>query len=219
MIWKILQPWNYRSYLRQNIRLLIIFLLSATLVIEGGRFKLSRGNSFRVQPINAQTLRPINAQTLRPEEAAGIVYNKLSYLPKENQYIRKDTKRIDPVQTLISRFIRYHRDLKRREPSVSLDWKITLADYLGVNESMKKDRYPGSSTLQNNPFTPDVEAIRELNRHQRQELVDLLVSIYAPKQKKLKLPTIQTESIPEFFQPTPTIGPSLSKPGDADLLK
>jgi hypothetical protein len=211
MIWKILQPWNYCSYLRQNIRLLIIFLLSATLVIEGGRFKLSRGNSFRVQPVNAQTL--------RPEEAAGIVYEKLSYLPRENQYIRKDTERIDPVQTLISRFIRYHRDLKRREPSISLDWKITLADYLGVNESMKKDRYPGSSTLQSNPLTPDVEAIRELNRYQRQELVDLLVSIYAPKQKQLKLPRIQTESIPELFKPTPTIGPSLSKPGDADLLK
>ncbi|XTZ09676.1 MAG: hypothetical protein ACQZ3N_05685, partial [cyanobacterium endosymbiont of Rhopalodia yunnanensis] len=183
----------------------------ASLVIGVGRFELSRDDSFKVKPVNAQTL--------RPEEAAAIVYEKLSYLPRENQYIRRDTEKIDPVQTLISRFIRYHRDLKRREPSVSLDWKITLADYLGVNESMKKDRYPGSSTLQSNPLTLDVEAIQELNRHQRQELVDLLVSIYTPKQKKLKLPTIQTESIPELSQPTSTIGPGLSSPGDADLLK
>ncbi|WP_420822998.1 hypothetical protein [cyanobacterium endosymbiont of Rhopalodia gibberula] len=174
-------------------------------------FKFSRDDSFRIQSVSAQTL--------RPEEAAAMVYEKLSYLPRENRYIRKDTGAIDPLQTLISRFIRYHRDLKRREPSVPLDWKITLADYLGVNESMKESRYPGSSTLQSNPLTSDVEAIQGLNRHQRQELVDLLVSIYAPRQKKLKLPTIQTESTPELSQPTPTIGPGLSKPGDADLLK
>ncbi|YAI81282.1 MAG: hypothetical protein ACQJCO_05455 [cyanobacterium endosymbiont of Rhopalodia sterrenbergii] len=193
------------------MKLLVIFLLSASLVIGGGQFKFSRNDSFKVQSVSAQTL--------RPEEVAAIVYEKLSYLPRENQYIRKDTGEIDPVQTLISRLIRYHRDLKRRVPSVSLDWKITLADYLGVNESMKEDRYPGSSTLQSNPLTPDVEAIQKLNRHQRQELVDLLVSIYAPKQKKTKFPTIQTESTPELSQPTPTIGPGLSKPGDADLLK
>ncbi|XHU95205.1 MAG: hypothetical protein JJP05_05390 [cyanobacterium endosymbiont of Rhopalodia gibba] len=211
MLWKLLYPWNFCSHLQRNMRLLVIFFLSASLVIGVGRFELSRDDSFKVKPVNAQTL--------RPEEAAAIVYEKLSYLPKENQYIRRDTEKIDPVQTLISRLIRYHRDLKRREPSVSLDWKITLADYLGVNESMKKDRYPGSSTLQSNPLTLDVEAIQELNRHQRQELVDLLVSIYTPKQKKLKLPTIQTESVPELSQPTFTIGPGLSKPGDADLLK
>ena len=211
MIWKTLQLRNSRSYLRWNMKLLVIFLLSASLIIEGGQFKFSQDSSFRVQPVNAQTL--------RPEEAAAIVYEKLPYLPREDQYKREDINNINSIQTLISRFIRYHRDLKRRSPSVSLDWKITLADYLGVNESIRKDRYPGSSTLPSNPMETDVEAIQKLNRHQRQELVDVLISIYTPKQRKLKLPTIQRESTPDFSQPTPAIEPNLSKPGDADLLK
>ncbi len=211
MNWKILQPENSRSYLQRSLKLLVIFLLSASLVVGGGNLKFTQHGSFRVQSVNAQTL--------RPEQAATMVYEKLSYLPKENQYIRQDTGEIDPNHTLISRFIRYHRDLKRRTPNVALDWKITLADYLGVNESMKEDRYPGNSTLRSNPMETDVKAIRELNRRQRQELVDLLVSLYTPKQPKPKLPTTQTESNPEPSQPTPTIGPGLSEPGDADLLK
>ncbi|MGP0128780.1 MAG: hypothetical protein ACTMUB_05795 [cyanobacterium endosymbiont of Rhopalodia musculus] len=211
MIWKTIRPRNYRLYLQWNMRLLVIFLLSASLVIGGGRFRFSRDGNFKVQSVSAQTL--------RPEEAAAIVYEQLPYLSREAQYTRNDTKNINTVQTLISRFIRYHRDLKRRAPSIPLDWKITLADYLGVNESIQKDSYPGSSTLPSSPMETDVEAIQELNRHQRQELVDVLVSIYAPKQKKLKVPTIQIEPIPELSQPTPTISPGLSKPGDADLLK
>ena len=211
MTWKSFRPRNPRSYLQRSLKLLAIVFLSASLVMGGGLLGLTRNRNFRV--------RLVNAQTLRPEEAAAIVYERLPYLPKENQYIRQDTGEVDHVHTLISRFIRYHRDLKRRSPSVSLDWKITLADYLGVNESMKEDRYPGNSTLQSNPIGTDVEVIQGLNRRQRQELVDLLVSIYTPKQQKLKLPTIPTESTPELSRPTPTIGPGLSKPGDADLLK
>lgn len=211
MTWKTLRTRNPRSRLRRSLKLLAIIFFSASIVIGGELFELTLNKSFRVQFVNAQTL--------RPEEAAAIVYEKFPYLPKENQYTRQDTGKVDPVHTLISRFIRYHRDLKRRSPSVSLDWKITLADYLGVNESIKEDRYPGNSTLQSNPMETDVEAIQDLNRRQRQELVDLLVSIYTPEQQKLKLPAIQTESMPELSKPTPTIGPGLSKPGDADLLK
>ncbi|WP_267383425.1 hypothetical protein [Cyanobacterium sp. uoEpiScrs1] len=214
MTWKIsqlqIQTFCLPIY-RRNIRLLIITLLSTGLVMGIGQLELTCNGNFRVQPINAQTL--------RPEEVATIVYEKLSYLPKENQYIRQDTGEVDPFQTLISRLIRYHRDLKRRAPSVSLDWKITLADYLGVNESIKKDRYPGNSTLKKNPMETDVEAIQDLNRHQRQELVDLLVSIYTPEQRKTKPPTVQNELIPESSTVAPATGPRLSNPGDADLLK
>lgn len=210
MNWKTLQPQHSRPYLQRNLKLLVIFLLSASLVLGGGQLKFTQNGDLSLQPVNAQTL--------RPEQAATMVYEKLSYLPKENQYIRQETGEIDPEHTLISRFIRYHQDLKRRSTSFSLDWKITLADYLGVNESIKADRYPGNSSLQGNPMEADIKAIRELNRRQRQELVDLLISLYKPKPQKPKLPQTQTESTPESFEPAPPIGPGLSKPGDAELL-
>ncbi|ACK66086.1 conserved hypothetical protein [Rippkaea orientalis PCC 8801] len=199
---KILQPQTYRPYLRRNLKLLLIFLLSISLILGGGQLKWQ----------------PVNAQTLRPENAAAMVYEQLSYLPKENQYFRQDTGEIDPEHTLISRFIRYHQDLKRRSNQVRLDWRITLADYLGVNESMKSDRYPGNTTLKTNPMEADIAVIRSLNRRQRQELVDLLVSLYTPKPQRSPQGQTSTDETVEPSTPRPAVGPGLSKPGDANLL-
>ncbi|MGL5032312.1 MAG: hypothetical protein ACRC6M_00750 [Microcystaceae cyanobacterium] len=157
--------------------------------------------------------------TLRVEEAAKKVYEKLPYLPLENQYIRQDTGKVDPEHTLISRFIRYHQDLKRRANRYRFDWRITLADYLGVNEIITADSYPGNVTLQINPMTTDVKAIQALNRRQRQELVDLLVQIYKiPGETQTKTPdkTPKKPTQPAVVDPTK---PGLSQPGDSQLLK
>ncbi|HAC63572.1 MAG TPA: hypothetical protein DCF68_08525 [Cyanothece sp. UBA12306] len=204
------QHHNYLAYLQSKIRLLLIFLLSLGLIFWGGQVKFNQEIGWKLQSVNSQTL--------RPENAAEMVYDQLTYLPKENQYRRQDTDQIDPKHTLISRLIRYHQDVKRRSPQVRLDWKVTLADYLGVNETIKDNRYPGNSTLQTNPMETDVAAIQQLNRRQRQELVDLLVSLYTPQPKKKPLQETLTESAPEPSTPRPPIGPGLSQPGDAQLL-
>lgn len=158
-----------------------------------------------------------NTSSIRAEGAAAIVYQQLPHLPKENEYRRKETGEIDPEHTLISRFIRYNQDLKKRTNRYRFDWKLTLADYLGANETIDPKTYPGSVTLTTNPFETDVKAIQALNRRQRQELVDLLAFIYKPqvteKPAKTKIaPTPQDTPKDESGKP------SLAKPGDAQLL-
>jgi hypothetical protein len=163
-------------------------------------------------------LPPVVAQSLRPESVAAIVYQRLPNIPKENQYVRLETGKVDPENTLVSRLVRYHQDVKKRQTRFRFDWKLTLADYLGVNEPIKPDRYPGQSSLKTNPMESDVKAIRSLNRRQREELVDILASSYKPQQENPLTPNSSSVPTP---QPSPTTAPSrpsLSKPGDAQLL-
>ena len=158
-----------------------------------------------------------NTSSIRAEGAAAIVYQQLPYLPKENEYRRKETGEIDPEHTLISRFIRYNQDLKKRTNRYRFDWKLTLADYLGANETINPETYPGSLTLTTNPFETDVKAIQVLNRRQRQELVDLLAFIYKP-QVTTQAPKIKPSPTPQSTPIDESGKPSLAKPGDAQLL-
>ena len=106
------------------------------------------------------------------------VYKQLPSLPKENQYINKETGKVAPENTLVSRLIRYHVYVKGRPVNYRLDWKLTLADYLGVNEVMEESRYPGHDTLRSNPIDGDRTAINRLNRAERDALVQTLVKIF-----------------------------------------
>ena len=162
-------------------------------------------------------LKTVSGQTLRPEQAAEMVYEKFPDLPKENQYRSAETGEINPEHTLISRFIRYHRDFKRRSPQYRLDWKVTLADYLGVNQSPRESNYPGS-TLETNPLAQDIEVIRQLSRRQRQKLVDLLVEIYNPQPQATTNQTVPNETEETTSPESNPSNPSLSQPGDAQLL-
>ena len=200
---------------RQNLtsRLLSFFLLA----LLGFGLVFGLGTNHHSAAIAQNPPQVSNSSSVRVETASAIVYQQLPYLPKENQYRRKETGEIDPEHTLISRFIRYHQDFKKRANRYRFDWKLTLADYLGVNETIEAETYPGSLTLTTNPFTTDVKAIQALNRRQRQELVDLLAFIYKPqvteKPTKTKIsPTPQSTSKDESGKP------SLAKPGDAQLL-
>jgi hypothetical protein len=158
-----------------------------------------------------------NTSSIRAEGAAAIVYQQLPYLPKENEYRRKETGEIDPEHTLISRFIRYNQDLKKRTNRYRFDWKLTLADYLAVNETIDPQTYPGSVTLTINPFETDAKAIQALNRRQRQELVDLLAFIYKPQATE-KPAKIKISPTPQSTPKDESGKPSLAKPGDAQLL-
>ncbi|MDJ0508626.1 MAG: hypothetical protein QNJ64_05130 [Crocosphaera sp.] len=185
-----------------------VFLLSVSLT-----WGISQ---LEINSIKDWSLKTLNAQNIRPEEAAEIVYEKLPYLPQENEYRSAETGEIDPNHTLMSRFIRYHKDFKRRSAQYRLDWKVTLADYLGVNQSIRESNYP-ASTLATNPLAQDIEVIRQLSRRQRQELVDILFDIYNPKPQQTTNQNIpnETDEIPEVGSPST---PSLSQPGDAQLL-
>jgi len=200
---------------RQNLtsRLLSFFLLA----LLGLGLVLGLGTNHNSPAIAQNPPTVANTSSIRAEGAAAIVYQQLPYLPKENEYRRKETGEIDPEHTLISRFIRYNQDLKKRTNRYRFDWKLALADYLGFNETINPETYPGSLTLTTNPFATDVKAIQALNRRQRQELVDLLAFIYKPqvteKPAKTKIsPTPQSTPKDESGKP------SLAKPGDAQLL-
>jgi hypothetical protein len=172
---------------------------------------------------NGLEMQPVMAQTARPESVAVLVYQRIPDIPKENQYVRQESGKVDPENTLISRLVRYHQDVKKRATRFRLDWKLTLADYLGVNEPIKADRYPGRSSLQTNPLEGDIKAIQSLNRRQRDALIDLLADTYKPQQADAQ--PVNPNSKPSPNQnpqpsatPTPS-SPSLSNPGDAQLLK
>lgn len=167
----------------------------------------------------AQTL-PAGGYTLLVEAVAQQVYDQFPELPKANTYLSQDQGEVAVDNTLMSRFIRYHRDIKKRPTRYRFDWKLTLADYLAVNEPMSPDRYPGFSTLQENPLEGDRQLIQELNRQQRQDLVNFLAEIYRPQTAPANPETPTTDTEPS--QPKPAVvtpdQPTLSQPGDAQLL-
>lgn len=148
------------------------------------------------------------------------VYQKLPNLPQENKYVSRETGKVNPDNTLVDRLIRYHLYVKGRTPNYRLDWKLTLADYLGANELIQENVYPGADVLRQNPLDGDRAAIARLNRKQRDALVQTLVSIFgsnssAPATTNTKTPpqpstTPSSETQPNFPQP---------KPGDAQLLQ
>jgi hypothetical protein len=94
--------------------------------------------------------------------AAQQLYKKLPDFPKENAYS----------------IITYHNVIKGRSPYSRIDWKFTLADYLGINDEMGYQEYPGAETLTANPMVRDRKVIDQLTRKQREALTAALVNIY-----------------------------------------
>ncbi|QSJ21010.1 hypothetical protein JYQ62_29250 [Nostoc sp. UHCC 0702] len=129
-------------------------------------------------PTNLFSIQPAIAQRISPGEIWQQVYQQLPDLPKENQYISKETGKVAENNTLASRLIRYHIYVKERAPNYRLDWKLTLADYLGANEIMYDSTYPGNESLRENPIEGDHTAIARLTRPQRNALVQVLVNIF-----------------------------------------
>jgi hypothetical protein len=150
------------------------------------------------------------------------VYEAIPDLPLENQYLSLETGQPAVNNTLASRLIRYHTFVKGRPANYRLDWKLTLADYLGVNERIIPGTYPGSDTLRTNPLEGDRTIIQRLSRAQRERLVQVLVSIFSQSNS-----TSDSTSPTSGSQPTqsmPAASPSSAptsvqpEPGDARLL-
>jgi hypothetical protein len=164
---------------------------------------------------------PAGGYTVVVEVIAQQVYDRFPKLPKANEYRRQDNGEVDKDSTLISRMIRYHRDIKKRPTRYRFDWKLTLADYLGANEQMTPDRYPGLSTLTESPLEADRQLIASLNRQQRQGLVDFLAELYRPQTANAS-GDVNEEGGPTENPERPAVvkpsSPGLSQPGDAQLL-
>ncbi|GAX43019.1 hypothetical protein NIES4075_40290 [Tolypothrix sp. NIES-4075] len=145
-------------------------LMVVSLLVFGSGGKLIHTNFFGIQPVTAQRI--------SPGEVWQKVYQQLPDFPRENKYVSKDTGKVAENNTLASRLLRYHVYVKERAPNYRLDWKLTLADYLGANEVMYVTTYPGNDTLRQNPLEGDKAAISRLNISQRNALVQVLVNIF-----------------------------------------
>lgn len=130
---------------------------------------------FAISPVIAQTA---PTRSIRTQDVWQQVYKAVPDLPLENQYVTRETGRVDPSNTLVTRMIRYHYFIKGRPVNFRLDWKYTLADYLGINESMQAESYPGSDNLRKNPFESDRAIVQKLNRKQRDALIQALVDAF-----------------------------------------
>ncbi|MBD1903595.1 hypothetical protein H6F83_27220 [Coleofasciculus sp. FACHB-125] len=162
---------------------------------------------------------PAIAQMYGTQDVWRQVYQRLPDLPLENQYISKETGKQASENTLVGRIIRYHVYVKSRPPNYRLDWKLTLADYLGANELIQESLYPGYDTLQKNPMQSDRAVIERLNRVQRDALVQVLVSLFTPNsQQQAPVPSPSASPQPQAA-PKPSGGLALPQPGDAQLLK
>ncbi|KAF3891217.1 MULTISPECIES: hypothetical protein [Nostocales] len=161
-------------------------------------------------------LQPVSAQRVNAGDAWRLVYQQLPDFPRENQYTSKETGKKAENNTLVSRLIAYHLYVKTRAPNFRLDWKLTLADYLGANEVMYEGAYPGTDTLRQNPLDGDKAAIARLNRRQRDALIQALVNVFSPNSQSPPTATPDNSSQPGESAPTRSRSP---QPGDAQLLK
>jgi len=161
------------------------------------------------------------AQFIDPQEVAPIIYEHIPDFPKGNDYTNLEAEDVGVNNTLVERFIRYHLYVKSRPPQYRLDWKITIADYLGIHSPMRETQYPGAGQFTQNPMDDDVAIVRSLNRRQRNELVNVLAGIFNPNTAKPSAQTRPTPAPQAQPQPQETFPrrPALPQPGAADLLK
>ncbi|MGI0496933.1 hypothetical protein ACOKW7_00475 [Limnospira platensis CENA597] len=161
---------------------------------------------------------------LRVRDVWQQVYELLPDLPKENHHISTETGEPAEDNTLIDRLIRYHVYIQNRPTQFRLDWKLTLADYLGANKIMRPEQYPRARVLRENPLEGDKKAIGSLNRQQRDALVDVLVGIFNPSAANA-VSERQPPADPPSTPPPSNAGgnrrfslPPLPQPGDSELL-
>ena len=157
------------------------------------------------------------ARRLQQGQIAEQVYQEISDLPREDNYIDAEANAAAATNTLVNRLARYHYYVKGRSTQSRLDWKLTLADYLGANERIDPSEYPFASRFDRNPLSGDRTAIAGLSRQTRDRLVWALIAAFHPE----LVPMIQVESeAVEMAAPTvPVQAPIITAPGAADLLR
>ncbi|MEG4208609.1 hypothetical protein [Microcoleus sp. S13_B4] len=205
------------SFLFVTLSVAIFTLLSW--VLESGELSMSALEPSLLRSSESASVQRVAQQSapsqVRVQDAWKLVYEKLPDLPIENNYISKETGKVDPTNTLVGRLIRYHVFVKGRPPNYRFDWKLSLADYLGATpDYLVESVYPGNDVLRSNPMEQDRAAIQRLNRVQRDALVQALVDVFRENSGGGRTPTAGEKpqgrsNSPEIPQP---------QPGDAKLL-
>ncbi|MEH2461434.1 hypothetical protein [Nostoc sp.] len=212
---KKLLPRSILSKLRTHYSPLLLALMVVGVILLGsGVGKLIHTNLFSIQLAIAAPTPRLYAQRITPSDVWQLVYQQLPDLPRENKYISKENGKVAENNTLVSRLIRYHIYTKGRAAIYRLDWKLTLADYLGANEIMYDTSYPGNDSLRENPIEGDRKAITHLTRSQRNALVQVLVNIFNPPSQKTPSPSPNTTPSPATSTP-----PQPPQRGGAELLR
>ena len=172
---------------------------------------VNMGIGFPLLSLSAQT----SPSSIRPEIAAPMVQQQLSFLALENDYLSQESGQVSSNNTLLLRLIRYHEYVKSRPLTYRFDWQLTFADYFGINEPIKSNRYPGHRTLVENPLEGDRKIITSLNREQRNQLINSLLAIYNPK--SLVADPVAPSGNAEAVEETNS-QPQKPQRGSADLL-
>ena len=154
--------------MNRSIRRLAIFSIAIALVIYAAS-GLTSPRSTQAQPT------PI--RRVDPGALSARVYEQMPTLPLENQYISTDTGRVAEDNTLASRIIRYHLYSQKRPTNFRLDWKLTMADYLGAFERMSADNYADYG-LRENPMEADIAVVRGLSWEERDRLTNTLYEVF-----------------------------------------
>jgi hypothetical protein len=204
------------SFLLVTLSVVMFTLLNS--ILESGKLSLLAveplGIAHRPSISMEQVAQESAPREVRIQDAWKFVYERLPDLPIENNYISKETGKVDPNNTLVGRLIRYHVFVKGRPPNYRFDWKLSLADYLGATpDYLVESVYPGSDVLRENPIERDRAAIQALNRAQRDALVQALVDVFSENSGEKRAPALpetqKRSNSPEIPQP---------QPGDAKLL-
>ncbi|MGF1493889.1 MAG: hypothetical protein ACFBSC_15835 [Microcoleaceae cyanobacterium] len=198
---------------------IVVTALSSNAAVQSIAHQPDQHQKVSTLLIQPQPTQLAQSRRIRIQDVWQQVYAKLPDLPKENQYVALETGEVAEDDTLIGRLIRYHLYAQGRSPLYRLDWKLTLADYLGVNEVMYANQYPSRDKFSENPMDSDRTAVRQLTLAQRETLVTTLANIFNPQQSEVE--NSDQESSVDSDQPSRSTSPlpPQSQPGDADLLK
>lgn len=117
------------------------------------------GATLLVEPAFAQRIRDI------PERSAQI-YELMPDLPEASE----DGK-------WLQRVLLYHVRTKGRLANSRFDWRLTFADFLGVNDPIYTDQYPPDGT-EVNPLNGDRDLFQAMTRHDRNEFLAAILEVY-----------------------------------------
>ena len=160
----------------KRIRVGLLGAVVCTLIVGMGSVAGQR-SPFLWPTISTAQAQPAQLRRVNPSAIATLVYEQLPTLPIENQYISSKTGKVAADNTLVSRIIRYHLYSKERPTNLRLDWKLTMADYLGAFDRISANNY-ASFGLQENPAEADVAIVQGLSPEDRNLLVNALYTSF-----------------------------------------
>lgn len=169
---------------------------------------------------------PVQAQLREIPRITEAVYAAMPNLPRLDQFRTGSGESLET--SFVRRVLLYHMRSEGRSLRSRLDWKLTFADYLGINLTMFAQQYPGADQFTENPYNADLEALRALSRAEREQLLAILLEAVefdgivnsldvATIDPTLRSPLAPLESDTPVATPPPVI--ELPSGGGADLLR